>query len=76
MTASSSAILYAGYADDREVSAKDIGDFFKGLDEYPDHFKGSAILPKFWFLMATLFFKEMSNAEIPGDIPPELQLIF
>ena len=71
-----SASCYAGYADVREVSAKDIGDFVKGLDEYPDHFKGSVILLKIWFLTATIFFKEMSNAEIPGDIPPELQLIF
>ena len=75
MTASS-AILYDRYADDREVSAKDIGDFVKGLDEYQVHFKGSVILTTIWFLMATAFFKEMSNAEIPGDIPPELQLIF
>jgi hypothetical protein len=72
----SSAILYAGYADVREVSATDLRAFFEGLDEYPDHFKGSVILLKIWLLMATTFFKEMSNAEIPGDIPPELHLIF
>jgi hypothetical protein len=47
MTASSSsAILYAGYAGDQEVSPNDLCAFFEGLDEYPDHFKGSVILPK------------------------------
>lgn len=58
------------------ISPNDIGAFFKGLDEYPKHFEGSVILLKIWFLMATTFFKEMSNAEIPGDIPPELRLIY
>jgi hypothetical protein len=64
------------YAADREVSPNDMFAFFKGLDEYPDHFKGSVVLLNIWFLMATAFFKEMSNAEIPGEIPSELQLIF
>ena len=71
---SASPVSY--YPADDTISAKDIGDFFKGLDEFPERFKGSVLLPKIWFLMATPFFKEMSNAEIPGDIPPELQLIF
>jgi hypothetical protein len=63
------------YDEALEVSPNDLHAFFKGLDEYPDHFNGSDMLPKFIFLKATTFFKEMSNAEIPGDIPPELQLI-
>lgn len=64
------------YLADETISAKDIGDFVKDLDEFKDHFEGSVILPKIWFLKATPLFKEMSNAEIPRDIPPELQLIF
>lgn len=64
------------YDTDGHVSPNDVGDFVKGLDEFEKHFKGSDILLKIWFLKATHFFKEMSNSEIPRDIPPELQLIF
>jgi hypothetical protein len=64
------------YEADKEVSPNILCEFFKDLDEFPERFKGSVLLLKIWFLMATPFFKEMSNSEIPRDIPPELQLIF
>jgi hypothetical protein len=71
-----SSAIFAEYDDSLRVSPNDMRTFFNGLDEFKDHFEGSVILLKIWFLMATTFFKDMSNAEIPGGIPPELQSIF
>ena len=64
------------YDTENHVFPNDVGVFVTGLDEFEKQFKGSDILLKIWFLKATHFFKVMSNAEIPRDIPPELQLIF